>query len=136
MVMLSWCGTRVSVIPFATDGTQPRSSVSLPTLWPQCKSVQVDGRCTQECKSDPHAEHLLAVLHPLHSVPESASHSILNKTLFCLFLCVRLSGCQISKLIKRSTDRSCIFFSFLSELLAEFPVFQVRVCENKSENTD
>lgn len=53
----------------------------------------------------------------LVSVPESTSHSISNKALFCLFLCVRVSGCQISKLIRRSTDRSCIFFLF-SELLA------------------
>lgn len=74
--------------------------------------------------------YFLLIIHPsclpcpkrgLASVPESASHSILNKTLFCLFR-VRVSGCQISELIKRSRDRSCIF-SLLSELLAGFPVF-------------
>lgn len=36
---------------------------------------------------------------------------------FAFFVCVRVSGCQISKLIRRSTDRSCTFF-LLSELLA------------------
>lgn len=90
MTMLSWCGTGVSVITFTIHMEHNLEALSACPplgLWPQCKSVQVDGRCTQEFKSDPHAEQLLAVVHPLPSVPESASHSILNKTLFCLFLC-------------------------------------------------
>lgn len=102
-------------------------SVSLPILGP-LDSMQIsEGWCEMHTRisigptswdaSCYNSPSLLCRQGPGSVLQSQPSPVFQIRLYFGLCVCVRVSGCQIAKLIKRRTGRSCIFF-LLTELLA------------------